>query len=168
MLVLRTQNSKTLNWTEIILLAALACTVFLLFKKKNNSSPKKGSSDPDYVLLNEIYQKAIVAITEEKLYLIKNLKVSDLAGHIRQNEKLVSRSLNHFGEGNFNYLINRYRVTKAMGMMSSGNYEHFTIEAIGDECGFSNKVSFYNAFKIASGLSPKEFWAQEQLKKNKP
>ena len=34
---------------------------------------------------------------------------------------------------------------------------NLTIDAIAVECGFSNKVSFYKAFKKMHDVSPKEF-----------
>ena len=114
--------------------------------------------------LQAVYSKVDRLLLMDKIYLQKNLKLSDLASQINQNEKLVSRAMNHFGQGNFNFIINKYRIDLAEEMISSGEYDHYTIEAIAGECGFSNKVSFYNAFKSHIGMSPKEYWALKQPK----
>ncbi len=156
-----------MNWTEAALLLALVWTFVLLIRaraKATGNGLPTPVAEPDVEQLKEAYDRSIRILREEKIYLQKNLKVSDLSARIRQNEKVVSKSINHFEKENFNSLINRYRVQHAKEMMLSGKYSHYTIEAIADECGFSNKVSFYNAFKSQVGMSPKEFWAQKQLR----
>jgi AraC-like DNA-binding protein len=42
-------------------------------------------------------------------------------------------------------------------MLVDSAYGYLTIDAIAEECGFSNKVSFYKAFKRMHRMSPKEF-----------
>ena len=85
-----------------------------------------------------------------------------LARELSVNERLVSRAINRFSNGNFNKFINSFRIAHSKELLTGGKFDHYTIEAIADECGFSNKVSFYNSFKSETGMSPKKFRASKQ------
>ncbi|MCB0580714.1 MAG: helix-turn-helix domain-containing protein, partial [Phaeodactylibacter sp.] len=42
------------------------------------------------------------------------------------------------------------------------NYRHYSILAIGLECGFANKTTFNRTFKKMTGLTPSEYMAEEK------
>ena len=126
------------------------------FKSKKS---KKKANEHDEKLLQSIYNKLILLQEEEKVFLSKSIKVADLASRLNQNEKTISRSINMYSNGNFNTFINSFRVQYSKELLQSGRLNHYTIEAIAEECGFANKVSFYNAFKSDTGMSPKQFRA---------
>ncbi len=112
--------------------------------------------------LRMIYDQVVEQLDEEKVYLNKNLKVADIATRLNQNEKTISRAINTFSEGNFNVFVNSFRVKHSKYLLLSGELDHYTIEAIAEESGFANKVSFYNSFKVDTGMSPKQFRAVKQ------
>ena len=113
--------------------------------------------------LKVIYGKTIDRLNEEKLFLSKSLRLSDLASELGSNERLVSKAINQYGAGNFNKFINAFRVEHSKELLIGGKFDHYTIEAIAEESGFSNKVSFYNAFKSHVGMSPSEFKKSKQV-----
>ena len=123
---------------------------------------KESKEEVDEEELRLIFNKTIELITNDKYFLNKNLKLSNLAQELSYNERLVSRSINKFSNGNFNKFINSFRIEYSKELLTGGNYDHYTIEAIADECGFSNKVSFYNAFKCETGMSPTQFRSLKQ------
>lgn len=114
--------------------------------------------------LNAIFNRTIELITTEKYFLNKSLKLSDLASELSSNERQLSRSINKFSNGNFNKFINSFRIEHSKELLIGGKFDHYTIEAIADESGFSNKVSFYNAFKSETGMSPTQFRDIKQSK----
>ena len=113
----------------------------------------------DEAELMSIFNKTIELVNTEKYYLNKSVKLSDLAKKLSYNERLVSRAINKYGSGNFNKFINSFRIEYSKELLTGGKFDHYTIEAIAEECGFSNKVSFYNAFKSETGMSPTQFRA---------
>ena len=117
----------------------------------------------DEAELMSIFNKTIELVNTEKYYLNKSVKLSDLARELSYNERLVSRAINKYGSGNFNKFINSFRIEYSKELLTGGKFDHYTIEAIAEECGFSNKVSFYNAFKSETGMSPTQFRAVKQL-----
>jgi len=112
--------------------------------------------------LRLIYEKVLSRLQDDQYYLNKSLKLSDLSEEIGERERQVSKAINTFEKRNFNSLVNLYRIKHAQAIMEGGEFSFYTIEAIAEESGFSNKVSFYNAFKSEVGMSPSQYRALKQ------
>jgi AraC-like DNA-binding protein len=71
--------------------------------------------------------------------------------------KLSSLLNNHY-QVNFVDFINTYRINSIKEQMTlPQNMQHYTIESMAYEAGFSSRSAFYNAFKKLMGTSPAEF-----------
>ncbi|NQZ77660.1 MAG: AraC family transcriptional regulator [Ekhidna sp.] len=112
--------------------------------------------------LASLFDKANALLEREKYFLNKNLKLTDLATELSCGERDLSRAINKFSKSNFNKFINSFRIRYSKEILSNSKFDHYTIEAIAEDSGFSNKVSFYNAFKSEIGMSPTQFRALEQ------
>ncbi len=149
------------DWTIPAVAFTLSGILLIWVRSKlpffKNKKSKKKQSEYDEQLLQSIYTQLIQLQEEEQVFLSKSIKVADLASRLNQNEKTISRSINMYSNGNFNTFINSFRVQYSKELLQSGRLNHYTIEAIAEECGFANKVSFYNAFKSDTGMSPKQF-----------
>ncbi len=133
------------------------------YTKYRSLKTTENNEGDDEAELMSIFNKTIELVNTEKYYLNKSVKLSDLAKELSYNERLVSRAINKYGSGNFNKFINSFRIEHSKELLTGGKFDHYTIEAIAEECGFSNKVSFYNAFKSETGMSPTQFRAVKQL-----
>ena len=107
--------------------------------------------------LRPLFEHLVRVLENEQLYLNHSLKISSVSEVLKVQEKLVSKAVNEHAQENFNAYINRFRVAHAANLIMSDTHSHFTIDAIAEESGFANKVSFYKAFKRVKGLSPSEF-----------
>jgi AraC-like DNA-binding protein len=58
---------------------------------------------------------------------------------------------------NFYQLINSYRIARSKELLKTDRLEQVSIQGIGFDCGFSNKTSFYRAFKKFTGMTPAEY-----------
>lgn len=156
----------SVDWTTPAIFFTLSGVILIWLRSRKLLVVRKIKVDSksayDEEMVKKVYHRVIDLINGEKYFLNKNLKVSDLARELNQNEKAISRAINLYGNGNFNAFINNFRVEYAKELLMNGQYNHYTIEAIALESGFSNKVSFYNAFKSVTGMSPKEFKAVKQ------
>ncbi|MEP1093553.1 MAG: AraC family transcriptional regulator [Cyclobacteriaceae bacterium] len=127
---------------------------FVKFKKSKDQNDQQLDK-----VLQSTYNKLVLLLEEDQIFLNKSIKVADLASKLNQKEKTISRAINKHSNRNFNTFINSFRVQYSKELLESGRLDHYTIEAIAEECGFANKVSFYNAFKSDTGMSPKQFRA---------
>lgn len=96
-------------------------------------------------------------LEEEEGYLKPDLKIAHLAKAVDIPSHHISQVLSENMHTNFFELVNHYRVEKAKELLHSELYHKLSVQAIGEECGFSSKTSFYRAFKKATAMTPVEF-----------
>lgn len=84
-----------------------------------------------------------------------NLKLQDLATALGESPHFISQLLNDNLGKSFSTFVNEYRIKAAKKMIAT--HRHFTLEAIGQEVGFSSKSTFYAAFKKITGTTPAKF-----------
>jgi AraC-like DNA-binding protein len=68
---------------------------------------------------------------------------------------LLTEVLNVAMGKNFFRLVNEYRVEAVKKMLMKK--KEYSIEAIGYECGFNSKSSFFTVFKNITGLTPLQY-----------
>jgi AraC-like DNA-binding protein len=93
-------------------------------------------------------------ILKEQRFLDPLLSLNSMAGEVSVSPGHLSRLINTHGNKNFTDFINEYRVEQAKSILKDPEFENYTIAAIGLECGFNSKSTFYSAFKKFTSLSP--------------
>ncbi|MEO9477313.1 MAG: AraC family transcriptional regulator [Cyclobacteriaceae bacterium] len=111
----------------------------------------------DLKLLLPIFNQIKHHIEEHETFKNPHLRLSELSEELSIPEKQISQAVNECANENISSFINSYRIKLAEQLLVDGRFSHYTIDAIAEECGFSNKVSFYKAFKKIHNLSPKEY-----------
>ncbi len=97
-------------------------------------------------------------LVEDQVFLDPEIKVSDLARHLRQPDYKVTRCITqHLGFRNFNQMVNDYRIEEAKRMLSDPNYDDHSILTIAMESGFGSIGPFNRAFKQRTHLTPIAF-----------
>jgi len=69
----------------------------------------------------------------------------------------LSKLINNYSEYNFSDYINSLRVAQAKALLKDDDFDNYTIVAIGLECGFNSRSTFYTAFKKFTDLTPSEY-----------
>ena len=69
----------------------------------------------------------------------------------------LSQVLNEGMEINYSDFVNGYRIELAKQKLKEEKYRHYSIFAIGMECGFTNKTTFNRTFKKVTGMTPSEY-----------
>ena len=64
-----------------------------------------------------------------------------------------------------NDFVNKFRIDRAKQLLVDQEFDNYKIEAIGYECGFNNKVTFYKAFSKFEGITP-AMYKKKQKGKN--
>lgn len=160
-------SGASLVLTELILTALLSLVIFYLgyrvlgVRSQPFVDNVSLSSYQEANLTEEanqaVAQKLTSAMEEEKLFLQRGLRLDDLAQHIGVPSYQISKVLNAHMKTNFHALVAQYRVSESTEMLLNGSLKRLSIQAIGEECGFNSKASFYRAFKRLEGKTPTEF-----------
>ena len=122
------------------------------------SNDKKNKKKPllDDQTRKEIGKQVLAYFQEKKAYLNPDLNMDILSADLQLPKHQLTEVLNTELGKNFFRLVNSYRI-EAVKKMLAGSRNHYSIEAIGFECGFSNKSSFYKIFKETVGETPSEY-----------
>ena len=91
---------------------------------------------------------------EEKVFLKQGYSVHDLAKDSGIPHYLLSQFINQNLGVSFPDYINKARVIHSCELLELAQTENYTLEAIGQLSGFSNRNSFSSAFKKVIGKSP--------------
>lgn len=85
-------------------------------------------------------------------------RLAELVGDTRNN---VSEAINLRYQGNFNALVNEYRVKEACRRINDRTqWSDYTLEAIGQSVGFKSRSTFWTTFKEIVGLTPGAYQRQ--------
>jgi len=95
-------------------------------------------------------------IVEKELFKNSNLKLNDVAGQLNIVPHYLSQFLNDNLNKSFSVFINEYRIEEAKRLLLNPNNK-YTTEAIGYECGFNSKSTFFTTFKKITGVTPTKF-----------
>lgn len=96
-------------------------------------------------------------IQSNQVYLDPQLGLEKVAGAIGLGVSSFSKIINEQTGQNFSDYINSLRVNEAKNLLSNEEFSNYTIVAIGLECGFNSKSTFYSAFKKFTGQTPSSF-----------
>ena len=126
-----------------------------------SSSSQSKLLNPNNDFLNKKHQKEFETIknyiVQNKLYLNPLLSMETVATELRISKSHFSKLINTYSNYNFSDFINSLRVEQAKKFLSNNEFSAYTIVAIGLECGFNSKSTFYTAFKKFTSLTPTEY-----------
>jgi AraC-like DNA-binding protein len=105
-------------------------------------------------------------MNESRPFTNQNFKLTDLAEGVELSTNHVSQVLNKELGQNFHEFVNQHRYEAARVLMTSTEYEHYSLQGIAEEVGFNSKSAFYRNFKRLSGKTPSEF--VQEVKKSAP
>lgn len=116
-------------------------------EKKNTSLTKE----------NPYFQKLEILCIQQQLYRDPTLDRDKVAEKLGISSGYVSQLVNTVTGKNFTSYINHYRVEAVKEIMLDPQFDHYSLLAIGLECGFSSKTTFHSAFKKITGLTPNAY-----------
>ncbi|TXG38660.1 helix-turn-helix domain-containing protein [Seonamhaeicola maritimus] len=122
----------------------------------NNSSKEDGFFNEKH---QSDFEKIRNHIVNNKLYLDPLLSMEILASDMGVSKSYFSKLINSYSNFNFSDFINSFRVEQAKKFLSNDDFSEYTIVAIGLECGFNSKSTFYSAFKKFTSETPTSFRA---------
>ena len=122
-------------------------------KTTNNVSKGKESDENKFQTIKNYIKK-------NKRFLDPTFSLERLSSEMGISTSKLSQLINQESGYNFPDYINLLRVEKAKKYLIKSDFSTYTIVAIGLECGFNSKSTFYSAFKKFTNVTPSEFKEQ--------
>ena len=94
---------------------------------------------------------------EDKPYLYSELTIGQVSDKLQLPRHTLTEVLSTEIGRNFYQFVNEYRVSEVKKMLVDPGYANYSIDAIGYECGFNSKSSFYSVFKKSTGMTPAQY-----------
>ena len=117
--------------------------------------PIEAVSAIDHTQNTKLAERIDAIIEEKQLFLLPNLKVSDIANELCTNRLYISHAINSVMHLSFSDSINKKRIEFATQLFCTQPNKPITDIAL--ESGFASQNSFYRNFKNFKGCSPKVF-----------
>ena len=153
-----TSASGNYYWLWVLLALAVIAFIFIgITLWKRRSSTFEPQTEPQPVIDDELMQRIVQLMEQEKPYLSSELKVSDLADSIGVNSRTLSDCIRNSTGSTFANFINAYRIDYAKQLMS--NHPDMKISEVFLSSGFANETTFFRIFKAATGMTPNEWKA---------
>ena len=155
-------GTYTLRWDYItcagFVLLTYGITYFSEFQFiKEKVQPKYSSSSLTREEGEYLVKKINKVLNDKRYYVEPDFNLSSFAQKLGVPKYRISQALNVFSQKSFSQLINELRIAEAKEKLKKESANYLKLEAIGEEVGFKNKVSFYSNFKKLEGKSPGEF-----------
>ena len=111
---------------------------------------------PDY---EELLRRLCALLEERQLYLASRLRLTDVAAELGVSVSSITDGLMACRGITFTQLLAEYRVRHAQQLMTE--QPDMKIAAVISASGFTSESTFFRTFKAVTGLSPKEWLAQQ-------
>lgn len=121
---------------------------------KMNEPSRYEKSSLDNSINRSIMEKLQALISQEKIHLKSSLKLHEVADIMEISSHHLSQAINETKGIHFTDFINEHRVAEAKKQLRETDHK---ILHIALDSGFNNKVTFHNAFKKATSMSPGEY-----------
>ena len=128
--------------------------------KDKNGSGISMSEENRNRLLN-----SVIDVMNDIGYISKpDFSLQALAEAVSSNTRYVSWVINDTYGKNFKTLLNECRIREACRrLLDAEHYGNLTIQAIYEDVGYTNSVSFIRAFKKVNGMTPSEYQRQYRM-----
>ncbi|MCX2743827.1 helix-turn-helix domain-containing protein [Mangrovivirga sp. M17] len=106
---------------------------------------------------NQDYETLSKYISDQKPFLINDLKMQDLVESTGITYKRISEVFNKNYNKTFYEVMNEYRLEEAKKLINEGFHEKHTLNYLAEKAGFNSKTTFNRIFKKYTGLTPSDY-----------
>ena len=124
-------------------------------KNKTTKKTKKNRIKEEYIKHLELTLNNLIEI--EKVYLIPDLNLNQLAKRADTSGNNLSWYLNQVLNKSFYEYINTFRINEFLKLVSEGESKSKTLLAIALESGFNTKLTFNSSFKAIMNDTPNNY-----------
>lgn len=147
--------STELFGTIVMLISSFTIQIIAWFLTSSSKLPTFNPSNP---ALKEELGILKRVLEHDKAYLDDSLTVKKLATLCDMRPERISEIIRINYQETFKEVVNKLRIHEAKKLIASDlNGRPLNLLGIAMEAGFNNKVTFYRAFKKATGLAPSDY-----------
>ena len=152
-------------------LALVAIILYICIKGYTQPQPKllefeidgfKEKTNDNKEWSEEMSRNLESVMDRERPYLKPDLTLRDLAKQTSIPSQTLSQLIRNKHQKNFNEFINMHRLTFFCKLAKDPNNSHYTLLALGLECGFNSKSTFNRVFKNSFQMTPSEWVKKNQ------
>lgn len=172
---IKKQSNKKQNYLIIVFSIIVLSLILLGFiklkiekKKKlsvinklNNDTQEKQIIKKEYNIDIELENKILTAIKKinsSNIFLKSDFSVSSITEEINTNSTYVSFIFNKNYKESFKQFYTKKRINYIIDKLKTdAKYKKYSIQALGEEIGYTNASAFSRAFKKQTGLTPSSF-----------
>lgn len=114
---------------------------------------------------NELYERLLKLMTDEKVFSDSDLTRDTLAERMGTNRTYLSQIIQKRTGLSFNQFVNGYRVEEAKRILDRDDDRTYPLKAICSDVGFKSRTTFDKVFAEATGCSPAEY-RRKQIERN--
>jgi AraC-like DNA-binding protein len=104
-----------------------------------------------------LMEKIDTYLKKQKPFLQHGFSIRDLSKELSIPVYQISYIINNKYDKHFSNWLNNYRIEYFLELARSEQHKNMTHEALAKDAGFSNRITFINAFKREKGMSPGAF-----------
>lgn len=130
------------------------------------NATEDSSSEPSKTVGDELMARICEQVKQRKMYLDSSLKVADVAAVVGTNSRYVSDCIKASRGCTFTQFVNNYRIEQGKRLLLQQPDAKITSVAL--QSGFANETSFFRTFKSMTGMTPREWVAQQNEMKSTP
>lgn len=132
---------------------------YAVCSKKQTMQARKSTAEN----MEQIEERLLDYMQREKPYLNAHLTIGEFAAAISSTEADISLLLNNKMNINWSNFVNAYRVDEMKQRLLKGGLDKYTITTLAEQCGFVSKTTFYRVFKQITGMTPAEYYKQNNI-----
>lgn len=96
----------------------------------------------------------IKTVEQKRLFLRPDLTVADIAAEMNMEADAVGRILTRFIDGDFNRYLDELRITYAAVLFMGRESDLYSMDKIGNRCGFPDNDTFVGTCRKLTGMTP--------------
>ena len=147
-------------WILLTVIVLLILThIIYLYSKRNHTVVSHLTSNDQHPTDEELMQRICQTIERDRQYLTSRLRLSDIAVELGVSVTSLTDCIQSQRNCTFAQLVAEYRVHYAQQLLSE--HPDMKLNAVIAESGFTSESTFFRTFKAVTGLSPKEWLAQQ-------
>jgi AraC-like DNA-binding protein len=109
------------------------------------------------VQVGDLQAKLELLFREDKIFLNPDLNIWDVSSLMGTNRTYLSGLINKTFNKNFSTYVNHFRVVEAKRLLMSGEMKKYSLEVIGEKCGFGSYNNFIRVFREFEKTTPGRF-----------